>query len=142
MLQVGVDAGEVLLGGRLDHSRPAPPALLPSLSAALLPRLRPHLAARVDALQRLPRGGVPEADAAVGGAAAADQQAVLVRRPGDGLDRGLVLAEAQHRLRRLLVPHQQLVVVAAAGQLAVVGGPAQAADLSGAGGEAGTGLGS
>ena len=92
-------------------------------------RARGHLAAGVDALQRLAGGGAPEADAAVGGAAAADQQAVLVRRPRDGLDGGLVLREAQHRLRAVLVPHKELVVVAAAGELAVVGGPAQAADL-------------
>lgn len=65
------------------------------------PSSLPYLAAGVDALQALPCGRVPEAYAAVGSAAAADQQAVLVWRPSDGLDCRLVLAEPQHRVCRL-----------------------------------------
>jgi hypothetical protein len=82
---------------------------------------RPHLAARIYALQWLPSGGIPKAYAPIRCAAAADQQAVLVRRPGDGLHGRLVLREPQHGLRALLLPHKQLVVVAAAGQLAIIG---------------------
>jgi hypothetical protein len=46
------------------------------------PRQVADLAARVDAAEGRAGGRVPEADAAVGGAAAAGQEAVLVRGPG------------------------------------------------------------
>lgn len=45
------------------------------------------LGAGVDALEWLSRECVPEADAAVSRSSSGRQQAVLVRRPRDGLDR-------------------------------------------------------
>lgn len=45
------------------------------------------LRARVGALQRLSCECVPEAQAAVGRASTGRQEAVLMGRPGDGLDR-------------------------------------------------------
>ena len=63
------------------------------------------LGAGVGALQRLAGQRVPEADAAVGRAAAAGQQAVLVRRPGDGLHRSQVLCVLLHRQHAGVVPH-------------------------------------
>ena len=88
-----------------------------------------HLAARVDARERRRGLRVPEADAPVGRAAARCEQAVLVRRPGDGLDRGGVLIKAQDWRRRVRRPDVQLVVVAARRKLLPVEGPAQAAHL-------------
>jgi len=43
-----------------------------------------HLAARIDVLHWLPGEGVPESDAAVGGAPSARQQPVVMRGPRDG----------------------------------------------------------
>lgn len=68
------------------------------------------LRAGIGALQRLTRQGVPEADAAVSGAASRGQQAVLVRRPGDGLDGSQVLRVLLHRDDAGVVPHQELQV--------------------------------
>ena len=56
-----------------------------------------YLAARVDAAEGRRSERVPEPNAAVRGAAAAGQQAVLVRRPRDGLHRRRVLVETRHR---------------------------------------------
>lgn len=66
------------------------------------------LRARVGALQRLTRQRVPEAKAAVGGAAPRRQQPVLVRRPGDRLHRRQVVAVLLHWEEAGAVPHQQL----------------------------------
>lgn len=68
------------------------------------------LRAGIGALQRLTSQGVPEADAAVSGAASRGQQAVLVRRPGDGLDGSQVLCVLLHRDDAGVVPHQELQV--------------------------------
>ena len=54
---------------------------------------------------------------------------MLVRGPRDGLDGCLVLVEFQNGLVGLQGPHAELVVVAARGQLLLVEGPLQAADL-------------
>ena len=76
----------------------------------LIDVLRPakvaHLAACVDAIKGTRRLRVPKADAAVGGAAARGEEAILVRRPRDGLDGGRVLVEpeqlpAQSRRREM-----------------------------------------
>lgn len=77
------------------------------------------------------RQHVPEANAAIGSAAARAQQSPLVGRPADGLDGSSVfrVAPQRHRLRQGHVPHEQLVVVAARGQLLGVGRPAQPAHL-------------
>lgn len=68
-------------------------------------------------------------DVAVGGAAAGSQQAGLVRRPRQRLDRRRVLAQAPQRRRaraRARQPHRDRVVVAAAGQLRAAGRPLRA----------------
>lgn len=90
------------------------------LRRVLRPRQIAHLRSGVDALHRLAGQRVPEADAAVGGAAAAGQQTVMVRRPGDRLDGGHVLGVRLNGTERVLVPHVQPVVVAAARQILVV----------------------
>lgn len=74
------------------------------------------LGARVCALERLTRQRVPEAQAAVGGPAPRRQQPVLVRRPGDGLDRRQVVAVLLHGQEAGAVPHQQLDEVSERGQ--------------------------
>lgn len=66
------------------------------------------LRAGVGALQRLAGQSVPEADAAVGGAASWGQQAVLMGRPGDGLHSSQVLRVLLHREDARVVPHKQL----------------------------------
>ena len=73
------------------------------------------LRAGVDALQGLGGQRVPEAHAAVGGAAPRGQQTVLVGRPGDGLDCRLVVRVGLHGAAVGQVPHKQLVVVAPGG---------------------------
>ena len=81
-------------------------------------------------MERLARQCIPKANAAVGGASARAHHAVLVRRPGNGLDRRLVLAEAHVRLRVVVArPDEQLIIVAATGQLRLVGRPFEAANL-------------
>lgn len=67
-----------------------------------------HLGAGVDALQGLPCQRVPEADAAVGGAAAGGEEAVLVWRPGDGFHCSQVLRVLLHGAQAGMVPHQEL----------------------------------
>ena len=99
------------------------------LVAVAAPGQVAHLAARVHLLHQLARARVPELDAPVRGAAAAGQERTLVRRPRDRLDRGRVLAQLVERGRVDLAPHQQLVVVAAGGQLPVLGVPFEPADL-------------
>lgn len=59
--------------------------------------LLPHLAACVHTVEHGVGAGVPEAYAAVGRAATARQQPVLVRRPSDRLDSCSVLCEARQR---------------------------------------------
>lgn len=67
-----------------------------------------HLRARVDALERLRRERVPEADAAVGRSSSGRQQAVLVRRPRDGLHGCQMLCVLLNRRHARVIPHQQL----------------------------------
>lgn len=57
-----------------------------------------NLTARVDPMQWLARQRVPEADASVSCAASTTHHAVLMRRPCDGFDGGLVLIEFGMRL--------------------------------------------
>eukprot|EP00955_Chlamydomonas_euryale_P090117 364513-Chlamydomonas_euryale.AAC.14 len=91
----------------------------------------PHLASGVDAVERRAAGRVPEADAPVGGAAARRQQAVLMWRPRDRLDRRDVVGEAvQRRRARRPAPHKQVVVVAAGRQAAAIGRPLETAHLT------------
>ena len=71
-----------------------------------------HLRPCVDGGQRHVVHRVPEADAPICCAPARGQQAMLVRRPRDGLHRRLVLIELQDRLVTLQGPHAKLVVVA------------------------------
>lgn len=55
---------------------------------------------------------------------------MFVRRPGDGLDCGCVLAELGLRRGRIVgAPNEQLVVVAAGSQLLVIEAPLEAADF-------------
>jgi len=72
------------------------------------PRQVADLGAGVGALQRLTRQSVPEAQAAVGGAAPRHEQPVLVGGPGDGLHCGQVVTVLLHREKAGAVPHQQL----------------------------------
>jgi hypothetical protein len=66
-----------------------------------------HLAASLDCLQRLQLQCIPESDRSVLCAATCSEQAVLVRRPRDGFNGGLVLAEASQRLGcALCAPYQ------------------------------------
>ncbi|KAG5461241.1 MAG: hypothetical protein BJ554DRAFT_6597, partial [Olpidium bornovanus] len=88
-----------------------------------------HLTARVVGRQSGADRRVPQAYVLVGGPAAAGEDALLVRAPGDGLHRGGVLVEQVERVRADAVPHDELVVVAARGQLVVGHVPLQPADL-------------
>lgn len=72
------------------------------------PRQVADLGACVRALERLTRQRVPEAQAAVGGAAPGRQQPVLVWGPGDGLHGRQVVAVLLHGEEAGAVPHQQL----------------------------------
>jgi hypothetical protein len=87
------------------------------------------LRAGVDRVDLRRVAGVPEADHPVRGATAGGEQPVLVRRPRDRLDRGLVLLELDEGVLGVQVPDEELVVVAAGGELLVVVGPLQATDL-------------
>lgn len=66
------------------------------------------LRAGVHALQRLRCQGIPKSNAAVGGAAARGQQAVLMGGPGDGFNCSQVIDVRLHGTERRVVPHQQL----------------------------------
>ena len=57
----------------------------------------------------------------------AGKESVVVRRPRDRLDSGDVLGKGVDGVQRLQVPHEQLVVVAAGGEVLVVGGPLKTA---------------
>lgn len=78
------------------------------------------LRACVDALQWLCCERVPKANAPICRTATARQQAMLMRRPGDGLDRCQVLAVRLYRRRARHVPHEELVVVAARRQMLMI----------------------
>lgn len=64
-------------------------------------------------------------DAAVRCASTGGQQAVLVRRPGNGLNSSHMLTEAKRGLVALQVPDQQLVVVTSRGELSPIMRPLQ-----------------
>ena len=87
------------------------------------------LTSRINGLHGLAGERVPEADAAVRGAAAAGQQPVVMRRPGDRFHRRQVVRVGLHGPEAGQVPHEELVVVAAAGQVLVVRRPLEAAHL-------------
>ena len=72
---------------------------------------------------------VPEPDVPVRRAAPAGQEAVVVGRPGDGLDSSHVVAVGLHGSRLGAAPNEQFVVVAAAGEVLVVRGPLESAHL-------------
>lgn len=74
----------------------------------------------VYAVERRVCGSVAEAYAAVCRATAAGQQAVLMRRPGDGLHSRRVVTKAQDGRVRVLVPDEQLVVIPTACYLPIV----------------------
>ena len=94
------------------------------------PRQIADLWPSVDALQGLTGQRVPEADALVSRAAPAGQQAVLMRRPRDGLDRSEVFRVRLDGSSACDVPHKQLVVVATAGKVLVVRRPLEATNLA------------
>lgn len=73
--------------------------------------------------------GVPEPYASVCCASSGREQAMLVRRPGNGLDRCCVVRELEHWAAGLLVPDVKLVVVAARRYLPVVWRPLQPTHL-------------
>mmetsp|Transcript_2387 Transcript_2387/g.8793 ORF Transcript_2387/g.8793 Transcript_2387/m.8793 type:complete len:246 (-) Transcript_2387:411-1148(-) len=75
-------------------------------------------------------GGVPEAHASIRSPSARGEQPVLMRRPRDGFDGSLVLRVSQHRVGARGVPDEEVVVVAAARELAVVVRPLEAANLA------------
>lgn len=89
----------------------------------LRPRQVADLRAGVHTLQRLPGQRVPETNAAICRAPAAGQQTVLMRRPRDGLDCGDVIRVSLYWVDASHVPHEQLVVVTAGGQVLVIWGP-------------------
>ena len=61
----------------------------------------------------MPSQCVPEFYASVGCAASADQQAVLVWRPGKSFDSSLMVLELELRLIQFLdIPHHELVIIA------------------------------
>lgn len=126
-------------GGHLGHGGVRPdddlvqgvPVRADDLVHVLGPQEVADLRARVDGADGGARLRVPEADAAVRRAAARGQEPALVRRPGDGLDGRRVVREALDGAVAVLreAPDEELVVVAARGQLGVIEGPAQAAHL-------------
>jgi len=66
-----------------------------------------------NALKILELDGVPELDGPVLRATTCGQEALLVRRPGDGLDRSLMLVELDEGLGAApCAPEQKLVIVA------------------------------
>lgn len=83
----------------------------------------------VYAVQSSIGGRVPEADAAISCSTTRCKQAVLVRRPCNGLHSCIVIAELDDRRCGVQVPDVQLVVIAAAGNLSVIRRPFQATHL-------------
>jgi len=90
-----------------------------------------NLRAGIDALQRSVGGGVPKADASIGSTATRGEKAVLMRRPRDGFDGGLVLRQAQRRAAAGGGggPNQELIIVPTTREFAIVVGPLQTAHL-------------
>ena len=78
------------------------------------------LGSSVNALERLTGQGVPEADAAIGGAPAGSQETMLVRRPGDGLDCRGVLHKPEPWRQGGIVPDEELVVVSSRRQFSPI----------------------
>ena len=83
----------------------------------------------VDGIQWRSCGSVPESDALVSSATARSNQPMLVGRPGQGFDCGLVIRESDHWGGVVQPPDVELIVVAARGQLSIIRRPLQSADL-------------
>mmetsp|Transcript_74084 Transcript_74084/g.160255 ORF Transcript_74084/g.160255 Transcript_74084/m.160255 type:complete len:218 (-) Transcript_74084:993-1646(-) len=97
--------------------------------------LRPHhvahLRARGEAVQCSASRGVPRPDALVHRTAARCKEASLMWRPCQGLHCGLMLAELHLCCRRPQRPDADAALVTPGGQLLLVLGPSEAADLLG-----------
>ena len=78
------------------------PKLIQNFSLITSFYLRPG----VDALQRLSGQRVPESDTSIRCSASGRQQAVLMRRPGDGFHGGHMLRVRLHGVGRRLIPHE------------------------------------
>lgn len=87
------------------------------------------LAARVHLLDKGASGCVPEFNRAVCGTTTRSKQMVLVRGPGNSLDRGTVVGEAIKGSFVQLVPYHKLVVIAAGCQLTIFRVPLQSTNL-------------
>jgi hypothetical protein len=83
----------------------------------------------VDLVEARAVARVPQADLAVGGAAAAGQDVVLERAPRQRLDGGRVPLDAKPRPVLPRLPDVEQVVVAAGRELGALEGPLEAADL-------------
>ncbi len=88
-----------------------------------------HLRPRVPLRDHRPRQPIPETDLLVGRPAPAREHAPVMRTPRNRLDRRRVLREAVQRHFVRLVPHKQLVVVAARCELVRLRVPPQATHL-------------
>lgn len=99
---------DVMLPSAQQGSSRGPHTGTHQLVGVLRPGQVAHLGAGVDALQGLPCQGVPEADAAVSGAAAGGEEAVLVWRPGDGFHCSQVLRVLLHGAQAGVVPDKEL----------------------------------
>ena len=83
----------------------------------------------VYAVQSSIGGRVPEADAAISCSTTRCKQAVLMRRPCNGLHSCVVVAELDDRRCGVQVPDVQLVVIATTSNLSVIWRPFQATHL-------------
>jgi len=83
-----------------------------------------HLAACLHRLQIFQLDGVPELYCAVLGTASRRQQALLVGRPGDGFDCGLMVVELRQGLGRATgAPQHKFIIISPRSQLLVVERP-------------------
>ena len=88
-----------------------------------------HLRTGVDRIQLRAVERIPEPNRAICSSAAARQQSVLVRGPGQSLNCGGMLRKLVYGTRRVQVPNQKFIIVAARSEGLLVEGPFQAAHL-------------
>lgn len=106
------------------------------LAVAGAPSETGDLRAGVDAVHSGTRGGVPEVDMTVVGAATSRKQVHVPGAPGEGLDSGLVVGLGElGDSQRSSIPDGNEVVIASGSELGTIGSPLKSTDLRRVGNE-------